>query len=200
MGKKDPHVDAYIAKAAPFAQPILTYIREAAHSASPDIGEDMKWSHPHFVYKGMIAGMAAFKAHCAFGFWKGKLVVDDPGEGTEAMGQFGRIATVKDLPPKKVLSGYVKKAMKLNDEGVPSPMQSKPKTPKPPFVVPRDLAAALKANKKALATFGGFPPSAQREYVEWITEAKTDATRTKRLATAVEWIAEGKRRMWKYGA
>jgi len=200
MGKKDARVDAYIAKAAPFAQPILTHIRDAAHSASPDIEEDIKWGHPHFVYKGMIAGMAAFKEHCAFGFWKGTLVVDNPGEGSEAMGQFGRISSVKDLPSKKMLAGYVKRAMKLNDEGVPAPMRSRPKTPKPPFTVPNDLLAALKANRRALATFEGFPPSAQREYVEWITEAKTDATRTKRLATAVEWMAEGKRRMWKYGA
>ena len=115
------------------------------------------------------------------------------------MGQFGRIASVKDLPPKKLLTGYIKQAMKLNDEGVPSPTRSKPKA-KQPFTVPKDLAAALRANKGAQATFAGFPPSAQREYVEWITEAKTDATRTKRLTTAVEWMAEGKRRTWKYGA
>ena len=199
MGKRDPRVDAYIAKAAPFAQPILIHLREVVHAASSEIDEDIKWGAPHFMYKGMLAGMAAFKAHCALGFWKGSLIIDTAGRSEEAMGQFGRIASVEDLPPKKVLTGYIKQAMKLNDEGVSSPTRSKPK-PKEPFAVPKDLATALKANKKAQATFIGFPPSAQREYVEWITEAKTDATRTTRLTTAVEWMAEGKRRMWKYGA
>ena len=200
MGKRDPRVDAYIAKAASFAQPILVHLREVIHSASSDIDEDMKWSFPHFMHKGMIAGMASFKGHCAFGFWKGSLIVDKAGQSTEAMGQFGRITSVKDLPSKKTLAGYVKQAIKLNAEGIPSPTRSKPKPKKTPLTVPKDLAAALKANKKALATFDGFPPSAQREYVDWITEAKTDATRARRLATAVDWMSEGKRRMWKYGA
>lgn len=199
MGTRDPRVDAYIARAAPFAQPILTHLRELVLSVSPEIDEDIKWGAPHFMYKGMLAGMAAFKAHCALGFWKGSLIVDTAGGSEEAMGQFGRIASVKDLPPKKVLTGYIKQAMKLNDEGVSSPTRSKPNS-KEPFVVPKELAAALKMNKKAQATFAAFPPSAQRDYVEWITEAKTDATRIKRLTTAVEWMSEGKRRMWKYGA
>src|SRR5947199_741457 len=119
MARKDPRVDAYIAKAAPFAQPILTHLRGVVHSASPDIEEDMKWSHPHFMYKGMLAGMAAFKEHCAFGFWKGSMIVAKGGQSTDAMGQFGRIGSVKDLPSKKELAGFVKKAMKLNDEGAP---------------------------------------------------------------------------------
>ena len=189
MGKKDPRVDAYIAKAAPFARPILTHLREVIHATSSDIDEDMKWSFPHFMYKGILASMASFKEHAAFGFWKGSLIVNTAGRSAEAMGQFGRITSVKDLPSKNVLTGYVKQAMKLNDEGVPSPMRSKPKPKKPPLAVPKDLAAALKANKKALATFEGYPPSAQREYIEWVTEAKTDATRMKRLTTAIEWMS-----------
>ena len=166
MGKRDPRVDAYIAKATPFAQPILMHLREVIHAASPDIDEDMKWSFPHFTYRGILASMASFKAHCAFGFWNGSLIIDKAGQNTEAMGQFGRLTSVKDLPSKKVLIGYVKQAMKLNGEGVPSPMRSKPKAKKLPLAIPKDLAAALKANKKALATFEDFPPSAQREYVE----------------------------------
>ena len=127
MGKKDPRVDAYIAKAAPFARPILTHLREVIHATSSDIDEDMKWSFPHFMYKGILASMASFKEHAAFGFWKGSLIVNTAGRSAEAMGQFGRITSVKDLPSKRVLTGYVKQAVKLNDAGVPSPTRSKSK-------------------------------------------------------------------------
>jgi uncharacterized protein YdeI (YjbR/CyaY-like superfamily) len=199
MGKKDPRVDAYIAKAAPFAKPILTHLRDVIHSASPEIDEEMKWSFPHFTYKGIVASMAAFKEHASFGFWKSSLVLDKSTRSGDGMGSFGRLTSVADLPAKPVLVGYVKQAMKLNDAGVPSPTRSKPK-PKPPVVVPKDLAAAIKKNKQAAATFEKLPPSHRREYVEWITEAKTDATRLKRLTTAIEWMSEGKARNWKYGA
>jgi uncharacterized protein YdeI (YjbR/CyaY-like superfamily) len=149
----------------------------------------------------MLCHMAAFKQHCAFGFWKGSLVVGDgSGAASEAMGQFGRIASLADLPPDDVVAGYVREAMRLNEEGVKSPARSKPaeKAEKKELAVPGDLAAALEANPAALAHFERFSPSKRKEYVEWITEAKTDATRTKRLTTAVEWIAEGKARHWKY--
>ncbi|MGH8173048.1 MAG: YdeI/OmpD-associated family protein, partial [Rhodanobacteraceae bacterium] len=138
---------------------------------------------------------AAFKQHCAFGFWKGKLVVD---LSDEAMGQFGCIAKVSDLPSKRALTAYVRKAMALNDAGVKSPTRTKSAKAKPPTKVPDDLAALLKKNKKARATFEAFSPSHRREYVEWITEAKREETRAKRLATAIEWLAEGKSRNWKY--
>ena len=141
--------------------------------------------------------MASFKEHCAFGFWKSSLVVGGDGEAERAMGQFGRITKLSELPSRKVLSGYVKKAMTLNDDGVKSPTRSKPKAPRE-LVVPDDLAKALRANKKAQATFEKFSPSNKREYVDWITEAKPDATRSRRLETAVEWMAEGKPRNWKY--
>src|SRR4051812_14802244 len=164
MGTRDARVDAYIAKSADFARPILTHLREVVHAACPDVEETMKWSFPHFQYKGMLCSMAAFKEHCAFGFWKGALVVGKgDGEAEKGMGQFGRIAGLSDLPTKKVLTGYIKEAMRLNDEGVKSPSRSKPK-PKTPreVVVPDDLARALKANKKAGATFEGFSPSHRR--------------------------------------
>ena len=197
MGKKDPRVDAYIAKAADFAKPILNHLRSLVHEACPEVEEDYKWSFPCFMYKGMFCNMAAFKEHCAFGFWKSKLIVDNKGQSLEgAMGQFGRITKVSDLPPKKVLVEYIKLARKLNDEGVKAPTRVK----KPPrdLVVPDDLTKALKGNKAAQATFDKFSPSNKREYVDWITEAKTEATRNKRLETAIEWMADGKTRNWKY--
>ncbi len=197
MGKKDPRVDAYIDKAGDFAKPILNHLRSLVHEACPEVEEDYKWSFPCFMYKGMFCNMAAFKEHCAFGFWKSKLILDKNGQSLEtAMGQFGRITKVSDLPPKKVLVEYVKLAKKLNDDGVKAPNRVK----KPPreLVVPDDLAKALKRNKAAQATFDKFSASNKREYVDWITEAKTEATRNKRLETAIEWIAEGKTRNWKY--
>jgi uncharacterized protein YdeI (YjbR/CyaY-like superfamily) len=200
MGKRDDRIDAYITRSAEFARPILTHLREIVHEACPDVEETMKWSFPHFLYKGMMCSMASFKEHCAFGFWKGPLIVEKGGgEVEKAMGQFGRISKLSDLPSKKVLSGYIKQAMKLNEDGVKSPTRSKPKekTPKE-LVIPDDLASALRANSAASATFEKFSPSHRREYVEWITEAKTQATRTRRLEQAVELLAEGKPRYWIY--
>lgn len=193
---RDPRIDAYIAKSADFAKPILTYLREIVHRACPRVEETMKWSAPHFMYEGMLCGMASFKSHCAFGFWKGGLVLDAKGKTREAMGHFGRITSLEDLPSKKVLSGYIRKAMALNEKGIPSPTRTK-RAPKPEAAVPKDLAAALDKNQKAGATFD-FSPSHRREYVEWITEAKTEATRQRRLETAIGWMAEGKSRNWKY--
>ncbi len=201
MGKRDPRVDAYIEQVADFAKPILIHLRDQVHKACPDVEETMKWSRPHFMYKGLLCGMSAFKEHCAFGFWKSSLIVEkgQPGNNDEkGMGQFGKITKLSDLPSSKVLSGYIKTAMKLNEEGVPSPAQSKPKAPPRELIVPDILTRALQANKKAKTTFETFSTTNKREYVEWITEAKTEATRTKRLETAIEWMAEGKPRNWKY--
>ena len=195
MATTDPRVDAYIAQSAEFARPILKHLRAAVHAASPEIEETLKWSMPHFMYKGMLCGMAAFKQHCALGFWKGKLIADF---SDEAMGQFGCITKVSDLPAKRTLTAYVKKAMALNDAGVKSQTRMKSAKPKAPLKVPDDLAAALKKNKKARETFEGFSPTHRREYVEWITEAKREETRAKRLASTLEWLAEGKSRHWKY--
>lgn len=194
--KTDPRIDAYIDRQADFAKPILRHIRETVHAACPDCEETLKWSSPTFMYRGeMLAGMAAFKQHAAFGFWRGSLVVGETQEQMSAMGQFGRLTSVEDLPKRDVLEALVGKAMKLTEDGV-KPQRNKHS--KEPFSVPQDLRAALDANAAAAATFDGFPPSAQRDYVEWITGSKRDETRTKRLAQAVEWLAEGKRRNWKY--
>ncbi len=200
MAQRDDRIDAYIARSAEFAQPILTHLRAIVHEACPDVEETMKWSFPHFQYQGMMCSMAAFKEHCAFNFWKSSLIVEWGGEPVEkAMGQFGRVTRVADLPSRKVLISYVKQAMKLNEEGVKSPTRTKPRDKAPREVmVPEDLAAALAASSAAQASFEKFSPSHRREYIEWITEAKTEATRTRRIAQAVEWMAEGKPRNWKY--
>jgi uncharacterized protein YdeI (YjbR/CyaY-like superfamily) len=198
MATRDPRIDAYIERAADFAKPILTYLRETVHAAVPEVEETLKWGHPSFTHRGILAGMAAFKGHCAFSLWKGSLIVKADPAAERAMGQFGRIRSVADLPPKQALLGYLQRAAALNAEGV-TPRRPK-RAPKPPAAVPADLrdALAMKKHAKARATFDGFSPSARRDYVEWITEAKTDDTRARRLATALEWMAEGKPRNWKY--
>jgi len=196
MPVTDPRVDAYIAKSAEFAQPILLHLRAVIHAACPDVEETIKWGFPHFDYHGMMCSMASFKAHCAFGFWKGELLLaGEDDRGKEAMGQFGRITSVKDLPPKKTLTAYVKKAMQLNEQGV---KVARPKAAPRPLQVPDYFIAALEASPAAYEVFNGFSTSARREYCDWLTEAKTEATRNKRLAQAIEWIAEGKQRNWKY--
>jgi uncharacterized protein YdeI (YjbR/CyaY-like superfamily) len=198
MGTRDARMDAYIARSAGFAQPILSYLREVVHEACPDVEEAMKWSSPHFTYRGMLCNMASFKQHCAFGFWKGSLILDEGDErARQAAGHFGRITCISDLPPRDEIIGYIHKAMRLNEEGV-KPASPRQREERPEALVPDDLALALEANQAALITFDGFSPSHRREYIDWIADAKTDATRQKRLRQAVEWMAEGKSRHWKY--
>lgn len=197
MGKKDPRVDAYIARAQPFAKPILERIREAMHRGCPDVEETMKWSTPHFDYKGVMAGMASFKEHASLGFWKSELLGLGRLGGGEGRGRYGRMTSVKDLPPQKELIALVREAARLNDEGLKVERAVREARPKS-VDVPGDFSAALKKNKKALANFEAFSPSHKREYVEWITEAKQSSTRERRLAQALEWIADAKSRNWKY--
>lgn len=198
MHQTDPRVDAYIAKAAPFAQPILERLRKAVHAANPAGEEAIKWSMPFFMHNGRIlANMAAFKSHCAFGFGHGDQVVMTGKDG-EAMGQFGRIESLKDLPSQREITALAKKSMALIDQGVKAPRAPKSGPPRAAPETPADLAAALAANAAAGKTYVTFPPSCRREYVEWIEEAKRPETRAKRLAQTVQWLAEGKRRNWKY--
>ena len=201
MPTYEPKTDAYIQKSSPFAQPILEHLRELIHKACPDVEETIKWGFPHFEYKGILCSMAAFKQHCSFGFWKATLMKDDKGlmeqVGKTGMGHFGRITSLKDLPSDKIIISYIKEAMRLNDDEIKIVPKAK-NAAKKPLATPPDLLAALKKNKTALKTFEGFSPSNKKDYVEWIVEAKTDATRTKRLQTAIEWMAEGKVRNWKY--
>ncbi len=198
MPTTDPFVDAYIDKAKDFAKPILNHIRSLVHDACPDVIEIKKWSFPHFDYKGMMCSMASFNQHCVFGFWKQSLLDDAafPAEKT-AMGSFGRITSLADLPDDETMKKLIYDAMKLNDDGIK--VQKAPVSKeKKELVVPGILIAALETNSLSSETFNNFPYAKKKDYVEWINEAKTDATRDKRLATTIEWLAEGKSRHWKY--
>jgi uncharacterized protein YdeI (YjbR/CyaY-like superfamily) len=203
MAKTDKRIDAYIEKAKPFAQPILKHLRELVHEGCPGVEETVKWGMPSFEYKGPFFSMAAFKQHAVFGFMKSELINDPKGylqerkaHGGEAMGHGGRIESMKDLPPDRVMLDFIKQAKRLNDEGIK--VTKKPAAPKKDLEVPDYFMAAIAKNKDALRTFEAFSTSNKREYVDWITEAKSEATREKRMETAVEWIAEGKIRNWKY--
>jgi uncharacterized protein YdeI (YjbR/CyaY-like superfamily) len=193
--KTDPRVDAYIARHADFARPILTHLRAMIHEACPDCEETLKWSMPSFMYKAKIlAGFAAFKAHATFGYWNDSMLSQD-AKNRSAMGQFGRLTTLDDLPDRATLIALTRQSMALIDSGAKPPRSTAKKAP---FTVPQDLKAAIEAAPAAAATWAGFPPSCQREYVEWVTEAKRDETRAKRLNQTIEMLNEGKRRNWKY--
>jgi uncharacterized protein YdeI (YjbR/CyaY-like superfamily) len=195
MTAKDPRVDAYLDDAAPFARPILKELRKRLHASVPGIEESIRWGAPSFLYNGRIlAGMAAFKAHCVFGFWHPLMRRGD--NSLEGRNGFGRFESMDDLPKAAAFAKLAKHAKMLIDEGIKAP--AKPRSAAKVAKVPADLAAALKKNAKARATLDAFPPSARNDYVEWITEAKREETRASRVANAIEWLAEGKRRNWKY--
>ncbi len=204
MGKHDPRIDEYIAKAAPFAQPVLIHLRELIHTTCPEVEETWKWSFPNFDYLGTtMLSMAAFKSHCSFGFWKASLMADPDGilqlSEKNAMGQLGKIATQKDLPKDSILKKYIKAAMKLNEDGIKKVAPKKVSdSEKNSLEIPADFDKLLKQNKAAAAVFKAFSYSNKKEYIEWFDEAKTEATRLKRMEQALEWIAEGKSRHWKY--
>jgi uncharacterized protein YdeI (YjbR/CyaY-like superfamily) len=203
MNPTDPRIDDYISKAAPFAQPILSHLRKLVHKACPEVKETWKWSFPHFDYNGSIlCSMASFKQHSSFGFRLGPLMKDpegiiQTGNEKEAMGHFGQIKSMEDLPSDKIMIAYVKEAMALIDSGAKLPRKERAAHPanEP---VPDYFLALLKKNKPAFAHFEKFSPSQKKEYTQWIGEAKSDATREKRMATALEWLSEGKQRHWKY--
>lgn len=196
MPERNPKVDAYIARQADFARPILARLREMVHDACPEVEEKIKWGMPSFEHRGLLCGMAAFKKHATFGFWKHDLVIGADAKSREAMGSFGRLTTVDQLPGKRPFKAWMKRAMKLNEDGVVAPREKSSRRSSvrqhPAF------KAALAKHAKARATFTALAPSHKREYNEWIAEAKKDETRTRRIATAIEWLAEGKRRNWKY--
>ncbi|MFI5160369.1 MAG: YdeI family protein [Sphingobacteriales bacterium] len=201
MEKFDPRIDAYIAKSADFAKPILTHIRQMVHQASPLITENVKWGMPFFEYKGPVCMMAAFKQHLGFGFWKASRL-NDPDhllQGSDeetSAGSFGRIVTLADLPSDKTLMDFVQQMIKINESGVKEP--KKPSAPKAELPMPEDFDKLLRANLAVTDNFEKFSPSKKREYLEWFAEAKSEATRQKRMEQALEWIAEGKSRNWKY--
>lgn len=195
---RDARIDAYIAKAQPFAQPILNHLRDRIHAACPVVEEAIKWGMPAFLYNGRpLANMAAFKAHATFGFWH--RIELAAGQEGEAMGQYGRLTGLADLPPDAELDRQVRAAMAFTDSGVRPQRASKPR--KPEAEVPPALAAALADDPAAYATFHDtFSPSHRREYCEWIAEAKRDETRDKRVAQTIAWLRDGKQRNWKYAS
>jgi uncharacterized protein YdeI (YjbR/CyaY-like superfamily) len=199
MAHESPEVDAYIANAAVFAQPILRKIRTLFHKACPQIKETIKWGFPHFEHLGLVGSMAAFKRHATFGFWKASLLSDPheffQGVGNTSMGA-AKITNVSDLPDDKILLETIREAVALNEQGIKAP--APPKKPRKELEIPDYLLAALDKNKKARVTFEALAYSHKKEYVEWIAEAKQEVTRAKRLATALEWLSEGKPRNWKY--
>jgi uncharacterized protein YdeI (YjbR/CyaY-like superfamily) len=194
----DPRIDAYVERAQPFARPILLHVRALVHEACPGVEETIKWGMPAFVHAGhLLCGMAAFKQHASFGFWKHAEVVGEAGERV-GMGSFGKLASLQDLPPRRRLLALIRKAARLNEAGAKA--APAPRRARPPLQPPDDLLAALHEAPAALATFEAFSPSHRREYVEWVVEAKRADTRRRRIAEAVGWLGEGKARNWKYQA
>lgn len=201
MPTKDARVDAYIANAKPFARPILTHLRRLILKTCPEVVETVKWGMPSYDYKGILCGMAAFKEHATFGFWKHSLLIkriEKAKKSTEAaMGSMGRITSKDELPSDTVLVKLIREAMRLNEAGI-KPPRARKTGPRPELAVPDYFMAALKKNKVALAKFEAFSYSHRREYIEWITDAKRDETRQRRIATALAWISQGKPQNWKY--
>lgn len=201
MGNKDPRIDTYIEKSADFAKPVLVHLRHLIHESCPGIEETVKWGFPHFEYKGTVCSMAAFKQHCVFSFWKSVLMKDSHNlfqkVGKTAMGQMGQIKSLADLPKDEVLRAYLHEAYELNENNIKLPAREKTAQTKE-LEIPSYFTDALSGNQEALETFQNFSYSNKKEYIEWLTEAKTEETRSKRLATTLEWLEEGKTRMWKY--
>jgi uncharacterized protein YdeI (YjbR/CyaY-like superfamily) len=193
---RDARIDAYIASAQPFARPILEKMRERVHAVVPEAEETLKWSMPAYTIGGKILLItAAFKAHAALNFWRGQELRGDKANA-EAMGQFGKLESVADLPSDAELDRLIGEAAEVA-KSAPAPRKTK-HAPKPAPGMHPQFAVALAKAPKARAALDSFPPSAQRDYLEWISEAKQDSTRAKRIAKAVEWLSEGKRRHWKY--
>ena len=198
MGERDPRIEAYIAKAEPFARPILERLRALVHEACPDADETIKWGMPFFVSGGAsLCHMAAFKRHAAFGFWRHVEVMggERPAEG---MGSFGKLASLDDLPPKRTLATLIKRAAALNASGMKPVRTAAKKTSAPLPEMPADFGEALDRVPAARRTWDAFSPGHRREYLDWVLGAKRAETRAKRIAQAVAWLAEGKSRNWKY--
>ena len=197
---RDKRVDNYILNSADFAKPILNHLRTLVHTACPEVAETIKWGFPHFEYKGMLCSMAAFKNHCAFGFWKASIMKDAEvlkNNNDTAMGHSGKIHALKDLPPDKIIIDRIKEAMKLNEEGIKLP-EKKTTDKKTPVIIPDSLKREFVKNRKVSDIFNNMSPSHRREYIEWIEEARTEETTRKRVITTMEWLLEGKTRNWKY--
>lgn len=202
MGRKDPRVDAYITKSAEFARPILRRLRDAVHRGCPEVTEELKWSSPFFVHHGILCMMAAFKAHCTFGFWKHavlkKRMKELGARGAGELDRFVRLASASELPDDRILMQWVKEAAILNESGLVPRRKAPAKNKDRTLDIPPYFLQAVRANPKARAAFESGSYTFRKEYVLWVTEAKSDETRERRLRTAVEWMAQGKGRNWKY--
>jgi uncharacterized protein YdeI (YjbR/CyaY-like superfamily) len=201
MASIDPRIDAYIARSAVFARPVLRHLRTLVHRACPGADETIKWAFPHFEYHGILCAMAAFQRHCAFGFWKGRLLKDASGaldSSGEAMGHLGKITGLDDLPSDAALIKLIRQAARLNEQGVSAARTPRKRSPAKPPAVPAALRDALRKKSAAAETFRSLSPSHRKEYVEWITEAKRPETKEKRIATAIQWLSLGKNLNWKY--
>lgn len=199
----DSRVDAYIEKAAGFAQPVLAHLRKLMHQACPRATESVKWGMPFFVQHGVILGhMAAFKNHCAFGFWgpeMKKVLAKNGLDSSSSMSSLGRITGLQDLPADKLLLSCMRHAAELVESGERKKSIERPsRSRKGKVQVPPELTAALKKNKAAAKAFQEFSPSCQREYADWVAEAKRSETKQTRLKQALTWISQGKSRHWKY--
>jgi uncharacterized protein YdeI (YjbR/CyaY-like superfamily) len=199
--KHNPKVDAYAEKIEDFAKPVLAHLRALIHATCPEVIEEVKWGNPHFDYKGdMMCIFAAYKKHCSFTFYKDALMGDArlrANDGVPAAQRFmGKLTDLADLPPDRELKSWIKESMKLNEQGIKLPARET-KAPKEAGM-PAAFAEKLQASPKIMAIFEGKSASFQKEYKVWIGEAKTDATRDKRIEEAMAWIAEGKGRFWKY--
>lgn len=203
MKYKDLRIDSYIEKSQLFAQPILKYLRKQIHKACPEVTETIKWGFPHFEYNGMLCFMASFKEHCTFGFWRGELMKELRMKANisreKGMGQFGRITTLKDLPPDGLLHKWIKEAVNINEKGIET-IPKKKITNKKTLPTPGYFSEAINKNKKVAENFIALTASQRNEYVEWVTEAKTVLTRDSRIKSMLEWVKEGKPRNWKYMA
>ncbi|WP_242108448.1 YdeI/OmpD-associated family protein [Luteimonas aquatica] len=198
MPARDDRIDAYIAKSAEFAKPILAHLRALVHEACPGVEETIKWGMPHFTRNGRIlAGMSAFKQHAAFAVPMAAAAGGSAGKRGEAMGDYGRITALSDLPSRRALIAQLQRAARAIDAGEKRP-RGRRDIPKPPVEIPEALTLALSKNAAARSHFAGFAPSKRRDYAEWIAEAKQEQTRARRIAQAMEWIADGKSRNWKY--
>lgn len=200
MEKYNPLVDEYIEKSPDFSKPILNYIREIVHEFCTDAEEAIKWKFPTFMYKGKIlCSMVSFKAYCSMGFWlHGEMqTIKNLETDVEKTNMFslGKITKLEDLPSKPQLKKIILEAMELTDMGVKLKKAAPTKTE---TAVPDEFQNVLDQNKKVLEIFQKASPSFRKEYINWITEAKTETTRNKRMEQAIEWISEGKGRNWKY--
>ena len=198
MKRRSSEVDRYIRSSAVFARPVLRRLRTFFHRADPRISETIKWGVPHFEYQGILGSMAAFRKHVSVGFWKGGMIGDEAGvfesAGNRKMTML-RMRDVADVPSADLMLVYIRRAVALNERGMRIPARKRTAVR---VAIPSFFSNALRANRKASDVFSRLSRSHQREYVDWLTEAKREETRQRRMATAIKWLSEGKPRNWKY--